>query len=72
MVTQEKRCECAKRSNETMQQAVENILSDLSVTGTAEIQERIENVSYRYIKIMSATMAGRKTLGEGFNCSVER
>lgn len=53
------------------QRAVKKIISDLFITRTAEIENRMENALYQYIETLLTTMAERKTLKEIFDHGIE-
>lgn len=71
MIAQKIRRKCAKCSHETTQQAVEIVLPDLFITGTAEIEEKMINGFYRYIEIILTTMVEKGTMKEVLDCCIE-
>lgn len=71
MVSQEVRHKCAKPSYQAAQQAVESAFPNNFITGTAETEDGMENISYQYIKTKLTTLAEKRTLDAVFDRSIE-
>lgn len=72
MIAQELRRKCAKRCHEATQQAVENVLLDPFITGTAEKVEDMKNALFFHIETNPSTLAEKRTKHDVFNRSIER
>lgn len=63
---------CAERSHEATQLAVENGLLNLFMTGTVDTEERMKFVPYRYNETILTAIAIDRTYYEVFSHSFER